>query len=224
MLVSLFFNCECTSVWLHYGDIFQLDVEASAGFCSVVTWCLDSIVALRVESKNFVSEQCGRIASICFHIANSTLVSLSITVCRRQLTGADCECASDLLIALKCFIMCDENGAKTSEDVSSAISIPAHELLRSAKLTFFVTTFLANEEEFYVAKKKNSKMKRTHAPLISVRIETYPLMRFITSGSKSWRKATASFSTLMRFVQKSRTEFSWVSEQSATLIDKRSLA
>ena len=214
------FNGTCCTANLLPGDVYHVDAIVEEGLLNVTAWSSEYTVSLRVEAGDIVEEQMGRIATVCMEIEEKLIVSVLLTFQRRKLTNSDCECASHLLIALKDFASTNENGAKASEELALAICTPSHELYRASRLTYFIATFLSNEESFFVAKKKNGKCKRVRPPKLTKTVQMRRLVYLVAFGNKKWRQATASFSTLMRFVQKYRESFGWFTfdDQSATMI------
>ena len=218
MIFSVFMNDFSFVGEVELGEVFQLEVDVTHGVISAVAWSLDDAFTFSVMVGGLLEEQHGKVASMILQVPNDSRAFLTVSVRRRVLSETDRACAAALLCTLKYLVSNSESGATASDILSLALSSPSHELLRAAKMTSFIATFLSKDEEYFVTKRRNCQLKRASAPKVKRSLSVWTLMHCVRFGSSKWRQSTASFSTLMRFLQKWRLAFHWQTSEQSTMI------
>jgi hypothetical protein len=202
----VFLNDESSQYEIKTGETWHSHLAARPGLLTIVFWSqAPASVVMRVKRSEFeeTSEQFGQVASFVLNIESSVEIILSFALSRRRFVQADKRVMSKALLALR-----TPSNVKESE-----IKKKAAVILRASVMTTKVATFLADEEEFCVVKRKAwMKGKKLPVPILSVECAIQNVFAFLQSGTRRWRQSSGSFSTMMRFIQRSKDLFKWHAE------------
>lgn len=213
--LSLFLNDESSNFEIRSGETWQSHILALPGHLSIVMWSqAPAAVDLRVKTslREEISEQFGRVTSFMMEIDAPVDIVLTVALNRPSFLHDDRRTMQEAIAALK------EKQGKTEHDVKKKMAV----ILRASMMTTKVATFLADQEEFCVVKRKAwMKGKKLPTPMLVFECAVQKLVLFLQVGTRQWRQSSGSFSTMMRFIQRSKDLFKWHA-QFASLFLRRS--
>ena len=211
----LFLNDASTQYDIAGGEMRQFHFAVAQGHLSIVIWCETSACStLRMMGlgTQCIEEQFGKLHSFQLVVDMPLELVLTIAVKRQIFTRAQTRSISKALRILK-------NPSQTKAlDVQAKAAL----ILRASVLTTKVATFLADEEEFCVVKRKAwMKGKKLLLPRLN---EPHPIDNIsacLQLGDRQWRQCSGSFSTMMRFIQRSKELFKWHAELASLFLRRK---
>jgi hypothetical protein len=200
-------NCNewSASLALTGGACWSQSLDVSAGYTSFAVWserpCSVSFLLCKGERQEVFQEHWGYVATLEFVLFDSAELKVCISFCRSALLADDARAVRKSLKSLK------ENGLQYE------IEKQAPSLFRTAAITARIATFLANLEEFCLIKRRLwMKGKQLISPFVADLQPVCLVSERLDNGSRTWRRSSGSFSTMMRFIQRSKEKFKWQSD------------
>jgi len=209
----LSFNGEEQIVELPVGHSWDAELSLSSGEVLFTAWCQNAPIALMIRSNSFevLDQQWGHVVTASIAVEKSVCLFISLSVNRQVCSTSDAKLIDEATEAMRNLATRQKPG----------LGACAASLLRASRLTTRVATFLTEDDEFCVIKRKLlTKGKKIPLPRVWQGTDVVRMMAVIQRGEKRWKQSSGSFSTMMRFIQRSREEFQWESreEQTATMV------
>lgn len=193
---------------LNCGEIWTQHFAVTAGLLQVTVWSHFQ-VSTTLSSSGVLVEERGLVTTFDMAVANDTNVTLSIATGRRIFSRHEGKIVSRAVGVLR----------KVATLRQKEIWKHAELLVRASFLTCRIATFLANEEEYCVVKRKLlMKGKKLPVPRLSALEEARIIAQHLQHGEKKWRQCSGSFSTMMRFIQRAKERFKWQNETFFTVL------
>ena len=194
-----------TAVAVDVGSSWSQSLSVSAGYTCFAVWCeRPCSISFRFcqgDNEDTFDEHWGQIATLQCLLIDGAEVEITVGSCRTALLADDAKAVQKSLKSLK------ENGLQYELERQAA------SLFRTAAITVRVATFLANLDEFCVIKRRLwMKGKQLLSPPAPIKQVVECISCKLDVGSRTWRRSSGSFSTMMRFIQRSKENFKWQSE------------
>lgn len=187
------------------GEAIEFVAEIGSGFTAIVAWSssCEFVSLLIVDSDHrTLDAQRGQVAVASVFCHATAAIYVQVVMKERLLSQEDANA-----IDTACRFL-------NSRGLEGPLSpCGAWKMVRCAWLSSSVQSFVENDEEFCVFKRKLAvSSKKLAVPDVSSSTTVIDLLGEIHTGLKGWKQSSGSFSTLMRFLQKTKEEFSWSSE------------
>jgi hypothetical protein len=194
-------NDESFAVGVCRAGCWSQCLTVSGGFTIFTVWCERpcsvSFRLLKIDGEETFEEYWGQLATLEVMLDESADVELGIALSRSALLSEEERTLKSSLQSLK------ENDGEQQAD----------RLFRTAAITTKISTFLANLDEFCVVKRRLwMRVKQLLSPSAPWWHIVESTLLTMEDGSRTWRRSSGSFSTMMRFVQRSKDNFKWQSE------------
>lgn len=211
---TLFLNHESSHFEINKGETWHSHIAALPGLLTIVFWSqTPAAVTMRVRSSSVeeIDEQFGQLTTFVLHLEAAVEIVLSFAISRRSFVQADKRVMKKALLALK------TSSTLKDEEIRKKAAV----ILKASAMTTKVATFLADEEEFCVVKRKAwMKGKKLPTPVLAFECAIQTLAEYLRNGTRRWRQSSGSFSTMMRFIQRSKDLFKWHSELASLFLRK----
>lgn len=215
-------NGASSAVVVPPGHAFHLAIQLCAGEAVLVFWSTGSPLSVSIadDAGVILDEQWGPLISCA--IGGGRLIRCVVGASRRCLSSAD---GKLLDAAHRGMELANANDGDFDVDAWMRNLVPA------SRLTTAVSTFFAALEEAelcVVRRKMSTSAKKIPVPRLRCSASLGEVLGKMKAGSLNWKRSSGSFSTMMRFVQRSKDTFRWEEDRdvaetqlSAITFDKR---
>lgn len=186
------------------GEAMEVALVVQTGVAAIVAWTCAEYISLSVVDGNarIVGSQLGQVALCVVQCSSATVLRIILAMGQRFVSQHDAHA-----IDMACRFLSDTMiETPLSPDMAWC-------MLRCAWLSSAVQSFIEDGSEYCVFKRRlATSSKKLLLPEVVEPTTTIQLLEDIHSGQKEWKQSSGSFSTLMRFLQKTKDEFRWTSD------------